>query len=213
MSPAASRRRGRPKIEGDLQISRDVLLRAALEAFAAYGYDGMSIRDLARRLGISHGLLNLRFGSKQRLWEACIDFGLVQFQRRMTNLPSEGSIEERFKMAVVEVLHAIGAEPAMLRITNNEGALNSERLDRITETIVADRYSRLEGVIREGVEAGIFREMPAQLVTMMVAHGGGVLFGLKPLATKLGLLVSGDDRELQEHASEIADMMYRAIQR
>ncbi|WP_336965285.1 TetR/AcrR family transcriptional regulator [Sphingobium aquiterrae] len=212
-SKAAKRGRGRPPAGGDQELPREKLLQAALCAFAEHGYEGMSMRTLAQQLGISHGLLNLRFGTKQRLWEASVEYGLDQFRERMISLPREGSLKARFTFAVSQILEAIGVVPEMLRLLNNEGTTQSARLDHIADTILAERYSRLEEVISEGVGLGILHEMPAQLVTVLVAHGGGVLFGLKPLAVKLGLLEKGDAGEMALRAQQIGDFMWRGLLR
>ena len=60
--------RGRPRIRDD-----DDILRAALQAFAEHGYDGMSLRTLNAEMGLSRGTINQRFGSKERLWYAAVD--------------------------------------------------------------------------------------------------------------------------------------------
>jgi len=65
-------RRGRPRAE-DSPASSDEILLAALRAFATRGYDGTSIRELNQQLGVSHNLLNRRFGSKEQLWRATVD--------------------------------------------------------------------------------------------------------------------------------------------
>jgi AcrR family transcriptional regulator len=52
--------------------SLDDILGAALRAFAAHGY-GASLRTINRELGVSHNLLNGRFGSKEARWYATID--------------------------------------------------------------------------------------------------------------------------------------------
>ena len=62
---AAGRRRGRPAF-GDSPVSIDEILLAALQAFAERGYDGMSLRDLNSRLGVSHNLIFQRVGRKDR---------------------------------------------------------------------------------------------------------------------------------------------------
>ena len=211
--PPIRRGRGRPRAGGQDEFSREELLQAALRAFAETGYEGMSMRQLAEQIGVSHGLLNLRFGTKQQLWEASVEFGLEKFRTRMRDLPYEGTLEARFKAAVVQILDAIRAVPEMLRILNHEGTVESERLDRIADTILAKRYSRLEEVIAEGVRAGVLHETPAQLITVMVAHGGGVVFGLQPLAFKLGLLDTGDANELDTRAAQIANLVWRSVLR
>src|SRR5215470_5124296 len=78
---ARRRRRsaGRPPAGAEVVRSREEVLLAALEAFAAVGYDAMSVRELTRRLGVSHNLIHHYFRSKAELWHACIDhaFGTV----------------------------------------------------------------------------------------------------------------------------------------
>lgn len=72
------RGRGRPRIYED-----DVLLDAAYRAFARDGYDAMSVRTLATELGLSHGALRRRFGTKEKLFDAALDRGLVRLGAAM----------------------------------------------------------------------------------------------------------------------------------
>src|SRR5262252_9599351 len=74
--PVVTRRpRGRPPGDAEPVAPNSDLLPLALEAFADLGYEGASMRDLCRRLGVSHNLLHQRFGSKDRLWYAAVDHG------------------------------------------------------------------------------------------------------------------------------------------
>ena len=50
--------------------TRRVLLAAAREVFAAYGYDGASIADVVERAGSSVGSLYHHFGGKAELFVA-----------------------------------------------------------------------------------------------------------------------------------------------
>jgi AcrR family transcriptional regulator len=58
--PAARRRR-------DPEAHRAAILQAAREAFAERGYARTTIRDVARRAGVTHGLVMRHFGSKEGL--------------------------------------------------------------------------------------------------------------------------------------------------
>ena len=69
---------GRPQRNSD-----DEVLSSALTAFAAVGYEAMSIRSLARELDLSHGALNQRFGSKDQLFAAAVDHGFGDLIRAM----------------------------------------------------------------------------------------------------------------------------------
>src|SRR3978361_381035 len=72
-APSRRRPRGRPRRE-DSPASLDDILGAALKAFTTQGYDGVALRTLNRELGVSHNALNGRFGSKEALWYATVDW-------------------------------------------------------------------------------------------------------------------------------------------
>jgi TetR/AcrR family transcriptional regulator, regulator of cefoperazone and chloramphenicol sensitivity len=56
---------------------------AAIERFAADGYQGTSVRDIARAAGVSPGLVQHHFGSKEGLREAC-DARVLEVLREVT---------------------------------------------------------------------------------------------------------------------------------
>ncbi len=206
-----ARMRGRPRADGAAAIPREVILARALELFAAAGYQGFSLRELARELGVSHGLINIRFGSKDELWRASVEWGLAHLADRLDATPREGPIEDRFRRAIMLTLLAIDAVPSLLQLVNHEAATESARLAFLTETIIKDRYAVLEDIVREGIRAGKFRDVPSNLVFVLVAHGGGALFALKPLSRRLGLLEAADEAEIRARAEQVAEFVLRGI--
>lgn len=207
------RPRGRPKAEDATALAKEGILDAALVAFAEHGYEGMSMRKLARQLGVSHGLLSVRFGTKFDLWVAAVDQALARVAERISLAKQAGSIEERLKATIVETLESIAETPALLRIVNHESAADSERLQYLTSSVLAERYRVLEGVLAEGVAAGMFRDLPDRLVMALVSHGAGMMFAQKPLARHLGLLVSAESAELRRMANIVADFVLRAVRK
>ncbi|HEX6673584.1 MAG TPA: TetR family transcriptional regulator [Actinomycetes bacterium] len=53
--------------------TREAILRAATEEFGEHGYDGTSIRNVARRAGVDAALVHHYFGRKQDLFVASLD--------------------------------------------------------------------------------------------------------------------------------------------
>lgn len=47
---------------------RNAILEAGLAMFAADGFHGATMRDIAREAGVSQGLLHHHFGGKDGLW-------------------------------------------------------------------------------------------------------------------------------------------------
>ncbi|MFF2521182.1 TetR/AcrR family transcriptional regulator [Streptomyces liangshanensis] len=70
----------RPYHHGDL---RTALLRQAERTLAAGGADGLSLRELAREVGVSHGAPRRHFADKQALLDALAEDGYERLGRRL----------------------------------------------------------------------------------------------------------------------------------
>ncbi len=60
MSPKKNKPRGR-------QAVTQALIEAAAELFSKYGLEAVSVRDIAAKAGVNHGLIHRHFGSKEVL--------------------------------------------------------------------------------------------------------------------------------------------------
>jgi len=60
-------------VNADAQATQAKILATAYQLFASSGIDGASVRDIARGAGVSLAMVHHYFGSKQGLYEACID--------------------------------------------------------------------------------------------------------------------------------------------
>src|SRR5205807_1549618 len=132
------RRRGRPRAD-EAPASSDEILLAALRSFADRGYDGTSVRELNHALGVSHNLINRRFGSKERLWRAAVDrwFGeLVVALAPSATLDGGGDPLERLREFVVTFIEVNARRPEMARLMNVEASLGGPRLDYLFERFV-----------------------------------------------------------------------------
>ncbi len=71
----------------DTPDGRQRLITTALALFAERGFDGVTVRDLARASDVSIGLINHHFGSKEGLREAVDDYFMAQFEEAQQVLP------------------------------------------------------------------------------------------------------------------------------
>ena len=62
-----------PKRPRNAAATREAILRAAVVAFAHQGYDGVGVREIARKAGVTAVLVNRYFGSKERLFATAVD--------------------------------------------------------------------------------------------------------------------------------------------
>jgi AcrR family transcriptional regulator len=63
---------GSPTRRRNPEVSRAAILAAARSAFTEHGYARATIRDIARRAGVTHGLVMMHFGSKEQLFLAAV---------------------------------------------------------------------------------------------------------------------------------------------
>ncbi|MFD7057194.1 TetR family transcriptional regulator [Streptomyces mirabilis] len=74
MPPAESGQDAAPikKRTREPEVRRAAILEAARDAFAERGFAKTTIRDIARRAGVTHGLVIRHFGSKEQLFLAAV---------------------------------------------------------------------------------------------------------------------------------------------
>lgn len=184
------RGRGRPGAGQEPAASDEVCLQAALEAFADLGYEAASVREVARRTGVSHGLLNARFGSKADLWKAAVDQEMGKLLARLqaaAGREAGSDPAEALKAVFTDFLLGLAESPGLVKLMNLEGARGGERLDYILDSFTLGRPDPLGHILAQGQASGRLRQASVPLVFMMLAHGGGAILALGPLATRLGL--------------------------
>jgi AcrR family transcriptional regulator len=78
--------------------TRERLLEAAGAVFAARGYRGATLREIARRAGTNLAAANYHFGSKQRLYR---EVARSHFQRLQRRLAESGALAEPEALAAL----------------------------------------------------------------------------------------------------------------
>ena len=158
------RRVGRPRIRASASDVRSDLLAAAAAAFSARGYDGVSLRDVAKRAGTTAAMVHYYFGDKGGLFAALLDETLASVLERVRSALAargaagaigEGSVIELF----FDIAHeTLGATPWIPRLVLRE-VLSDEApfRERFIEGYARPMSLLLRGALREEVKAGRLR--------------------------------------------------------
>ncbi|MGI8726890.1 MAG: TetR/AcrR family transcriptional regulator [Solirubrobacterales bacterium] len=204
---AGKRGAGRPKAEEGLAAEK--ILDAALEAFGNYGYDGVSVRTLNRELGVSHNLINQRFGSKRELWKAAVDYAFA---------PMIAEVSARFDPAGTDPLEGLRAmirafigfsatHPHILGLMNFEARQESDRLDYIFNTYIWPVEQGIGLLLEELAAAGEIKQVSLSTLHCLVTHGGAAPFTLAPLTARLDAGRVADPEAIDQHARLVADVL------
>jgi len=145
------------------ELSTRRLLEAASELIAEQGYDRTTLQAIGRRAGYSHGLVTQRFGSKEGLLTALIEYSTgVAWDAVMARAESEATGPDVLIEVIESVRRNIREAPEIMR---GLYALIFEAFKPIP-TLHEQMSSLHDGIrkqierdIRRGVSAGVMRKV------------------------------------------------------
>ncbi|MCB1705580.1 MAG: TetR/AcrR family transcriptional regulator [Halioglobus sp.] len=207
----ATRARGRP---AQSAISDTDLLDAVLQAFGENGYEGTSIREIARRLEVSHNLIPQRFGSKENLWYAAIDHGFGRIRRDLRReAETMGSDELEIMRGLVASFIEINAlHPSVLQIINQEASQPGPRLDYLFDTYIKPIRDFGEAWLTQLAEQGRIKPVSVTLFYFLMTHGAGGVFALPALTRRLAKGARGKNIvSIQEQAQSAVNVLFDGL--
>jgi AcrR family transcriptional regulator len=210
VSPADPARRapGRPAAAGDT-VAAETILQAALNAFATYGYDGVSVRTLNREIGVSHSLISQRFGTKAELWRAAVDFGFGRITSELAPVfdPTLTDPLEQLRLWIRRFLQLSARHAELTGLMNIEGRRDSPRLTYLYETYIGPSMAGVGVLLEHLADAGRIRRIPLRTFHLLVVHGGGAAHTLIGLAEHFDPISPLDPEEVEQNADLVADLI------
>jgi AcrR family transcriptional regulator len=163
-------RRGRPGYD------LDTLLAVAVEVFNERGYDGTSMEDLSRRLGISKSAIYHHVPSKDDLLRLALDRSLdelfaVLADTRRLDVPAIAKLEHLVRGSVEVLQRELPYVTLLLRVRGNtaveRAALNRRRqFDRYVAGLV--RQAEADGDVRPDVDPAVTARLLFGMVNSLV---------------------------------------------
>ena len=138
------------------------ITQAAMETFAEHGYAAARVDDVAKRAGISKGLLYLYFKTKEELFKAVIRSVVVPridaLKTAITD--SDLSVEEFLRGSFLEFIQKLPDSPAriVVRLLVAEGPKHPDLTAYYYEHVVSGGMDALRQIINKGVKQGEFRK-------------------------------------------------------
>ena len=142
------------------------LMAAALELFVEKGFAGTRLDDVAARAGVSKGTLYLYFDSKEALFKAVIQEGIVPV------LEQGAGLIDGFRGSAAELLHAligewwqrIGNTPlaGVPKLMISEAGNFPELATYYHDTVIVRGRDLIRRTLQRGIAAGEFRAVDVE---------------------------------------------------
>jgi TetR/AcrR family transcriptional regulator len=186
--------------------TRARIIEAAREAFSTMGFEGASLRSVAKEAGVQHQLATYYFKTKEELWMAVMDELATGFFARLgERIRGLDGVDAPTKLRLVvrEFVKYSADYPQLHRLMTMEGRRESERLTWLIKRHVSRFYSISTKLIREAQAIGVVRRGdPGQLHYCAI----GIATSAFSLAPEYKL-VTGKDPFARSHIEQIADLV------
>lgn len=161
--------------------ARQLILSHALTSFAARGYDGVAMRDVAAAAGVTHGLIRYYFSTKEALWKSAVSFLFERQAEHMAVAPGERPRTplERFEDFIRRYVAYSAAFPEHARIILQESVTSSPRFDWMMETYVRQNAAEIQPLFERLIRDGQLPDVPMDSLFFSVSGACQNIFTLQ----------------------------------
>lgn len=148
---------------------KDIIMNAATEEFAAKGYGGARMEEIARRADVNKAAIYYHIGGKAELYEAVLQrtFGSA-FMTAQEKIAQASSPVEKIRAYITTLAASLDRYPNTTPILLREIAGGFRTIPQTVPQNIGKMVMELHKVITEGVEQEIFRPADPFTIHMMV---------------------------------------------
>src|SRR3981189_2739383 len=208
-------RRWHPRKRAEQQRSletRASILNAAIAEFAERGFEGVSIRAIADRLGLQHPLITYHYRTKDILWRAAAEHAFAQIKAgwdisapENADLPPLARLREQY----ATLFRYTVAFPEFHRFMRQEAFTNNPRLKWVAETVLAPLLERLIPQIVAAQKKGILPAVNPILFHYMMISLTATLSGFGPEMQVTSGLSARDTKVVEAYWRLVDEMVFR----
>lgn len=146
--------------------TRRRILKAATKLFARHGYDRTSTASIARKAGVSEGIIFHHFETKERLFFTIVREGVARKNANMEReIEKETDPLKKIRLRVKLMAQMALEEPELHEILARHAPAMEMNREKIRNYgLLADIQSIVD-VFDEGKKAGVFRKIDARTAT------------------------------------------------
>jgi len=144
---------------GEKTDKREQILQAAATVFAAKGFFGARVSDIAGKAKVADGTIYLYFKGKEEILAALFALAMNRFlDRARSELASLEGAEARLEKLAHFHLEQVGSNRDLAVVFQVELRHSQKFMELVSTTILADYLKLIQQVISEGQAEGVLRQ-------------------------------------------------------
>ncbi len=139
------RKAGRPA--NTETINKEAVLKTALEAFAEFGFEGVSVKTIAKRAKINDSLMHYHFGTKMDIWKKAIETSIDKYEeerKKTFRLYKGENLEILGKALIRHFIYFMAENMKLHQIVVHEMTQKTERTDWVINIVLEPIAQRIE---------------------------------------------------------------------
>lgn len=143
------------------EVSKELIINAAIQEFALKGFDGARVDEVARRSGINKTLLYYHIGNKDRLFTAALEAIYKTIRIRQKEFSIDKITPEEGIQWLIKLLMSIWVDhPEIGRLLSNANFLGGRhiRQSKLIKRLYSPLLGTLNDLLKSGAKEGIFRK-------------------------------------------------------
>jgi len=170
----------------DAEATREALLAAATELFAARGFSGATVHAIAARARVNKAMINYHFEGKHGLYTAILkrDFGwAVERLSELTKEPIKADAKLSRFVAIFGELHL--RRPGLSAMMLREAMSGGHGLDPQLLPDMRSIFGSVQAIMAQGIAEGTFRDVDPLFMHHTVIGTMAFFFAAKPLRDRM----------------------------
>ena len=191
---------------------KERLIRAAMELFAEYGYDKVSIRQLAAAAGVNSSMISYYFNGKGGLYEAVIKELLQNFDGFVGSISSNVIDPREGLKLYVKTISGLFCKypPSFVKMVYREILNPSEIFEKVAVVRFKKTAGELLSLLERGKRQGIFRsDLENEKMLLMFISAINFYYLCRPLHTRI---IEQGEAFTQSYLQQALDVFLRGIE-
>jgi AcrR family transcriptional regulator len=194
------------------------ILKAAGSVFSESGFSGARVDEIAKRAGVNKAMIYYHIGDKEKLYAEVISNVIGNTAEMIAGkIKDIRDPEEKLRVYVRTFARNIDDNPQVAPVMMREVASGGKHLPEVVARDIFRIVNMLRGILKEGVEKGIFIETVPFLIHIMVVGAMITYKTSAPIRARYSWLPAGirrlDDRISGNIAGEIENLILKAVKK